>query len=370
MKPRIFMLGNNVGSYRTQNFVNAIFQNQCGELYYNDYRNRKSGIIRFFENMFTRLEKISCLKKSDIIYVCIMQHDSKYLKLSKRLKKRVITEFYISLYDTYVNDRKTVAADSKEAKRLLELDRFALLKSDLVLFLNKAEAEYYCKVVNVDLRNVSHAIVPLCNNKKEPVKLKYFRGQRDYLSLCWTGTYIPLQGLDKIINAMKLLKEKGIAFKLNIWGDSDEKAIPFLALVKEYKLDDYINFHNEWGNMDKWEAWMVENCDVNLGIFGDSAKAKTVVANKVVDGISFQAPVITAYSKGISEYFNSEEDIFIVDNTPEAIAEEIEKISKLDITQIEARIINATKIYEKEFSIKSYNKRVQEIIDFISVNSE
>ena len=362
MLPRIFIIGKNTGAYRTQNFINTVLKNQCAQLYFNGFTIKGIGIIAKIKYLLGDFGAAFRIFTSDMVYVCIMQHDNRQIKLAKRFKKKIITDYYVSLYDTYVNDRKLVEKGSKRAEEYRRPDRYALINSDVVLFLNSAEAEYYCRVVGVDLKEVNYKIVPLCNNVKKPVKLKYFRGEREYLSLCWTGTYIPLQGLDKVIYAMKILKEEGVYCKLNIWGNSDDSAKEYVEQIKNCEVEDMISIHNEWGNMDKWEEWMIENCDVNLGIFGDSEKAKVVVANKVVDGISFQAPVLTGESRGIDCYFNKKDDIYMVENTPEAIAKAVMKIKDLDIKEVERHTQNGYKIYMREFSERSFATRIRDLI--------
>jgi len=43
-----------------------------------------------------------------------------------------------------------------------------------------------------------------------PVIKRKFMGW--YIKICWWGTFIPLHGLDKILQAMKILKEHELQF--------------------------------------------------------------------------------------------------------------------------------------------------------------
>jgi hypothetical protein len=113
---------------------------------------------------------------------------------------------------------------------------------------------------------------------------------------------------------------------LYIWGASDTRGELYRKMVENLLIQDIVTIHNEWGNRKKWEEFIVDKCDISLGIFGKSMKAQTVLANKVLDGIAFRTPVITARSVGLNEYFNGKDDIFITENTPEALAKMIEYI--------------------------------------------
>jgi glycosyltransferase involved in cell wall biosynthesis len=145
---------------------------------------------------------------------------------------------------------------------------------------------------------------------------------------------------------------------LYIWGASDKRGESYIKLVSELKLDDIVTVHNEWGNRKKWEEFTVNTCDITLGIFGQSAKAKNVLANKVIDGIAFRTPVITAHSSGLYNYFTGVDDIFTTGNTPEELAKTIEYVASLDYSVIKARIDMAYSIYQKNFTPHVFRERL------------
>ncbi|MDO5558707.1 MAG: glycosyltransferase [Oscillospiraceae bacterium] len=359
---KIFVIGEIRGAYRTKNLLHTLIDNKKISCRYNSFYVPQSGIKRFIYKLFLFPGEFFDLLRSDVVFVAAMQHDNKLIKTAHFLKKRIITDFYISFYDTEVNDRKICRKDSKRARMLRNCDRYALQNSDTLLFLNSSEARLFCSAVDVDVKSINAKVIPLCIDEKEPVKLDYFTGKRDVLNLCWTGTYIPLQGLEKIIKAMKILKQKKVGCHLYIWGDTDEKAKPYSDMIDEYDLNDMITVHNEWGNVDKWKSFIVDTCDVSMGIFGDSDKARTVLANKVVDGAAFRSPVVTAESDGLYEYFDGKNDLFAVHNTPEAIADEIEKISMMSYDQINEHVDRSYGIYKNNFTYSSYRDTIYKLI--------
>ena len=185
------------------------------------------------------------------------------------------------------------------------------------------------------------------------------------MELCWTGSYIPLHGLDIILEAFRIVINRGIRCKLLIWGDDYNKAKPYIEYINKYGLENRCIVHNEWGNIKKWRDYMEEHCDVTLGIFGNSTKAKSVVANKVIDGIDFGTPVITGTSTGLDIYFDSS-SLIIIDNSPEILADAIETIYNESFENIEKMTNKAYDIYKSYFSEDVFSLTLRNIINKIS----
>jgi glycosyltransferase involved in cell wall biosynthesis len=161
---------------------------------------------------------------------------------------------------------------------------------------------------------------------------------------------------------MAILKNK-FAIHLYIWGISDSRSKSYMNIVTELNLEDIITIHNEWGNWSKWENFITNTCDICLGIFGSSTKAKMVLANKVIDGVAFKVPVITAHSLGLLDYFNGIDDIFITNSTPHDLANTISHVINLDYEVIEKRINAAYKIYLDDFTPEKFYNKLEFYLD-------
>lgn len=368
---KIYIAGGIYGSYRTGSALKCIIDAAKHSIYVNDFHGsiKKEHIKGFFCKIFTAISSILNFFTCDVIYLTIMSHDLSIIKWAKIFHKPIITEFYLSFYDTNVRDRKNINEGSEKAELLKKQDIYALENSSEIILLAEADKQYYSDLLGVNFDKINYSIIPLVSNKKKEAKINYFHQKKSYMQLCWTGTYIPLQGLEKVISAMKILKEKSeIPIKLFIWGRDSKAAQKYIDMIAELGVSDCVTVHNEWGNLDKWENFIAENCDVSLGIFGDTDKAKYVMANKVVDGIAFKTPVITAYSTGVYDFCNGKDDIFIVDNTPECIAEKIMEISKMTFEDIEPRIDNAYRIYEENFSPQAFSRKFLCLLDEVEEN--
>ena len=357
MNTKIFIIGDSRGAYRNEYLMRILKDTKSYEItgtYEAEKGNHSS-------RLFKSVTLFKNLIRSDLVFVCSCKHNSSVAKTAFLLKKKIITDFYLSFYDTDVLDRHKVSSDSNDALKLLKIDQDALLRSSILLFLNKAEANYYTKLLNVNLEDLNYKIVPLCIPDKRKADLPYFHGRTETIRFCWCGTYIPLQGLDKIIEASKIAIEKGLNMKLTIWGDDAKKAQPYVKKVGELGIADYVDFINKWDSLESWQSYIISNCDVSMGIFGDSEKAKTVLANKVVDGVAFGTPVITAESKGVSEFFS--DGLFICKNDPNSIAEKMIEVSQLKKEEIMVSIKKAFNVYEQNFAPVLFQRKIIECIE-------
>lgn len=375
----VYIIGRAVGIGRTQNLVKYLLdQRDLGiDVYYNSLKpnlhlrgSMISGILnRFFiiiHILIKRLFNLYNLAISDIVIVPAMGNANQFeLKYARILKKVVITDFFISFYDSQVLDRKNVKPGSKQALKLKKYDFNCINKSNYTLFLNKSESNYYLGLMNIPYNPAKHFIIPLCIEESIiKCEVNYFSKSNPskVFNICWWGTYIPLHGLEKIIEAAKVLKrDYNLNFHIYLFGTSEEKSKPYLNLIEEYKVSSVISIDNSSTFKNgKLTEFLVKNCDLVLGNFGDSEKAKNVLVNKLIDGVAMKAPVLTGESIAPHEFF-SKNEIFYTKNNPELIAEKIHFISQLENNNIMAQIDRAYDIYKKSFSIKAYQKKMDDM---------
>ncbi len=372
----IYIIGEVKGSYRTQNLIKILLDSNhkiyycsivslkyAGSMKFTHRTRRK--IIKILQKIIAFPTKILFLSMADIVILPAMNNNRQFeFNIAKLFRKQIITDFYISEYDTKVNDRGLFEEGSKKAIKLKKFDRNITMNSSIVLYLNSTEAKRYSKLAEVDLSRIKHQVVPLCVDEKRGVELPFFTGKNDYISICWWGTYIPLHGIEKIIEAGKILNDKNIKFRIYLFGNSHEKSVVYSKVVEELSLQDVISIENDYTFKNgKLEEFLVHNCDIVLGNFGDSDKAKNVLVNKLIDGVAMKAPVLTGESIAPKEFFDGENDIFYSKNIPESIAQSIEYISNLDLDVIQSRINNAYEVYLSNFSEDSFKEKMVNIIN-------
>lgn len=358
------MIGEVYGSYRTQNFIKVLIDaHKKYNFYYNSIQmfSLNNNLSKYLHRYFKWIFELIFILNADLIYFPAMNKVGIKFIISSLLKKKIISDFYVSAYDSKVLDRKLVTPNSLKAKYYRWNDKTILEKSSFVIFLNYVEAKRYYNMVGLDEQNYS--VIPLCIDSRKTGKLNYYKTKEE-LKICWWGTYIPLHGLEKIIASMKILREKGLKFKFYILGDSDEKSAVYQKQIEELNLQEWIYIENSYsfGN-GKLENFLEENCDIAMGIFGDSEKAKNVTANKVIDACAMKIPIITGFSAALKEFFNNDSIYMVEEPTIENIAKTIIEVAKKDIQEVARNTESAYKIYQDNFSYEAYKTKILKLLD-------
>lgn len=330
---KVYFSGTVAGSYRAQNIIKTIsdagiafsyapavyFSSQTKNKYF-----RKAEAI--FWTVLTAPFRLILIARSSHVFVLPMSTSAISMAevlIGKLLRKKIIVDYYISQYDTLVNDRKIFSKDSLRGKLALFKDRSLLKLADIVIFLNEAESSYYQKVAGINVSSATIRIIPLCIDYKREL-FKNTHKESEFFNVCWWGTYIPLHGLENLIKAFLYVRDQRI--KLYLFGDSDERAAPYISLIQTLGLSDRIIIKNDYNFLNgKLAPFLTKNCDLAIGNFGSSDKAKTVLVNKLVDALSLGIPCLTMKTKAIAELINNNEGLIIADPTPEGIACQIEK---------------------------------------------
>jgi len=329
------------------------------------YRNRK--IFSFFdpEKFLTLLCWIEILVKAffaDVIYLPPMSSRfiTSALLAKKLLRKKLIIEMYISLYDTLVRDRK-LENSSRQAKTLYKKDVLALKHSDFIIHTALHEVSYWETFLNIKIDKSKVFISPIFSTQTLPLQVPFTERSRSTLRICWWGTFIPLHGLENIIYAMKILKEKEVQFECTLFGVNDPLFNDYLSLIQNWKLNSHVSLRSDLSFLDgSLPNYLLENCELALGVFGSTEKAKNIVPNKLIEALSMGIPSLTMNSPALKEFFDPEVDLWTCGSDPESIAESI-----LSINQGTAYPVNWEQTRKKvlqTFSTKQYERTVDAVL--------
>jgi glycosyltransferase involved in cell wall biosynthesis len=245
---------------------------------------------------------------SRLVVFNAMQHASLpfrvLIRLARILRKTIVVDFYISFYDTMVIDRKVSAPGSVRARGYLKADREAITDVDLVLFLSRAEKDYYCELLGVDPSHVRSAIVPLVSPYQQRARLPWASGKTDIPCLVWWGHLgNPLHGVETIAAALASLAAGGTRFRMLFFpAGSADQLDDLKRLISQHGLGDRCAIEPglSMGN-GKLASRLVKEADIALGVFGGTRKARTVPVNKVVESMSLGIPCVTGLSQAFQE---------------------------------------------------------------------
>ncbi len=179
-KKRLYIIGNLMGSSRARLLLDFVAGSNKYSFSYDDAdffkANDKNILKKIFLFLFSSLNSISSFFKfllADIVYILPMGKISYFkLKLANLMNKKIVSEFYISQYDTYVNDKKRVDKNSKNALKLKKFDQDIIDLSNDVIFLNNSEKNYYLDVIERKKTKTKIHLIPLATASKKNCTIK------------------------------------------------------------------------------------------------------------------------------------------------------------------------------------------------------
>lgn len=256
-------------------------------------------------------------KRYDLIFVGFRgQEILPFIRLFT--KKPIMFDAFISVYDTLCFDRKIFRPNSLIGKFLRWYDTYLCKISSQVLVDTKAHANYFRKEFGA--KNVDWLYVG-CNKKLfRPIKIKK---DKDKFIVFWYGTANPLQGIDTMLKAAKIL-EKNNEVHLRMVGPVRKKYARLINRLnlKNVEFIDYIPY--------KQLPIEIAKADVCLGgHFSSISKAQRVIAGKVFQFLACGKQIILSDNPANRELFNDERLVsFVKQNNENALANKIMEILK------------------------------------------
>ena len=242
---------------------------------------------------------IAAVAADAVVVGYLGHHDIGALKLLRSLlpalrRTPLVFDPVVSLYDTVASDRELLKPKSLLARALMRFECNLLRVPDLVLADTAAHAEYYRALAGLPEERL--AVVPV------GVDTDVFARQPPPTPGCvcrvlFYGSYIPLHGVETILEATHLLREEPVEFTLIGIGQTRTQAD---ALAARYRLTN-VEFV-DWVPLEQLAPEMGK-AHLVLGIFGTSGKAGRVVPNKVYQALAVGRCVITRDSPAIREMF-------------------------------------------------------------------
>lgn len=226
-------------------------------------------------------------------------------------KKIIVADAFFPLFDAYVNDRRSSSKFSFKSIVYYILDKINLELADFVITDTEQHKKYWLNLNS----GIKIEAVPVGAYSKEFFPINIAKNSDDFI-VTFHGSYIPLQGIDKIVEAAEILKDN-INIKFRFIGNG-QLFKNINKIIESKALDIEII---PWLTAQELNVKLNES-DVILGIFGDTEKTDRVIPNKVFQGVAVKKPVITKDTLAVREIFN-ESELYLIDSSPEAIAKAI-----------------------------------------------
>jgi glycosyltransferase involved in cell wall biosynthesis len=262
----------------------------------------------------------------DLIFVGFRGHEILPI-LRVITRKPIVFDAFVSVYDTLCFDRRLFKPSSLIGKFLRWYDKYLCKISQVTLVDTKAHKDYFEKEFKAD--NVDYIYLDCNKSIFCPLAIKQ---NKPHFVVFWYGSANPLQGVDVILRAAKLLERETVRFRL------------IGAVRKKYgRLLRELNMSNvEMMDFVPYEQLPLEinRADICLGgHFSDRAKGRRTISGKTFQFLACEKPTIIGDNCANRELFKSGGLIqYVKMFDPEDLAEKIMKLR----SKISERFIDKT----------------------------
>ena len=202
---------------------------------------------------------------------------------------RVVTDAFISVYDTVVNDRRLVGDRHPLARLLYWMERRAYERSDLIIVDTPENAAFLRQSFGLSPEKV--AAVPLSTNEIDYSPSDYCP-HAGPTRILFIGTFVPLHGVQTIIEAAARLRDRpDIEFRIIGDGQHATEAERLITLHRPN-----LTWLRDWHTASQL-ADEIRAADVCLGIFGDTDKAQRVCPLKIYAYAAIGRAIITGQTE-------------------------------------------------------------------------
>ena len=243
-------------------------------------------------------------------------HLARFLRFLFHRQSVLVYDVFIPLYEMLIDDRGLWKSDSLFARLLHRFERSCCQNADLCLLDTHEHCKYLIKEYGLSHEKVVRIFVgSTIDQNFDPSRID----SHETFRILFVGTYIPLHGIDIILNAIQYLaNDPDIHFSL-VGSGQLRKNMENLARTKGLSN---ISFQ-DWIPTDHLGSY-IRSFDLSLGIFGIIPKTARVIPSKVYDICAAGVPFITADTPAIREVFRHMENAYLIPaGNPEALAEAI-----------------------------------------------
>jgi len=209
----------------------------------------------------------------------------------------LVLDLFLSAYDTTVVDRNLFAEGSLAARMLLRLDQRACAAADLILLDTATHARHVAGLVGCDAARFSWLPV---SDPDAPALAPSYRPPRpgERLEVLFFGTGVPLHGLEHLLSGIGQVANVRLTL---IGGTAAERELAARMPTDRIRL---LPAFVPRSRIDRELA----RCHLVAGVFGDGGKTQRVIPFKVVHGLAFGRPVLTAKSPPVSDLLEPPRD--------------------------------------------------------------
>ncbi len=307
--------------------------------------------------------KYFCQRNHDLIFLPYPSYMDGWLAciLAKATGKTIISDAFLPLYDTLINDRKLFSPKGIVSKFIFQYERFFLNMSDRILVDTPQHKQLLKHLYNI--KEGKLVSIPVGVEETLWKKLPPNKNSSPFRVLFWC-TFIPLHGAETVADAAARLQasHQDIHFLVIGTGQEADKFKSHLAKLSLNNLtwiDRFIPLRKIYHQIKR------SHCC--LGVFGDTKKTDRVVPYKAYQTLACARPLITASTQASNALFTDRIDAFLIKpGDPEGLANAVEYLynHRPKLKDIGER---GRKLYEKKLSNSVINQKIKQLLETLSL---
>ena len=225
--------------------------------------------------------------------------------LTRFPRKKLMFDAFISVSDTMVSDRKKVSWLNPLAWLYYVADIVSCHLADEVLIDTEAHKAFFAKQFFLKPSRIRVEYVGSREDLFHPGPKEDLLPKGKF-NIVFIGSYIPLQGIEYILHAANILRDRTHMHFTLIGSGQTYAAMQALAQKLQLENVTFLPFQP----IETLPSYL-RSCDIALGIFGTSDKANRVIPHKVYDAVACGVPVITAKNLAIGEQFTDGKEVHL-----------------------------------------------------------
>lgn len=261
-------------------------------------------------------------RRSDVVIANFRSFEILWL-LRLLTRKPILHDAHISFWQSACEERGWFRPGSLPGRLLFFMDRLNCRISDHVLIDTETHREYFVRTFGVPREKITSVYIS-CEDRLFQPRPSPPRESAETV-VFWSGSGIPLQGLDVIYESFRLLRERGMPVRLRIAGSS-----PILDRLRDRAEAEGAHNLAFLGSIPR--ARVIEEiaaADIGLGgHYSTVPKAAQVIAGKVYELIAMRKAVIVGDSPAVRELFVDGGNALLCRmGSPESLAEAVMRLA-------------------------------------------
>lgn len=340
---------------RTRTIVAALKSSQNTHLF--EARNTRIGWLRYLQTI-TKLIKVRILHDPDLYILGFRGHEMYWLIRPLVFGKPLIFDSLMSPYDSLLNEKKMIKSYSLLERLFYIYEKSIFKNAHRVLTDTKFHQDYFSELFNVPKIKIMPVPVGADESMFKPIiRAKRSNSLSNDLRLLFYGSFLPLHGVDIILEAAKQLRSYPVKFTLIGGGRIDLSG--FHKSIIDNNLTNIT--HHEWVKFDVLPE-LIDQHDCGLGgPFGDTNQGRRVITGKTFQFLAMGKAVIIGKIDHDYGFIDKRNCLLVQQGSSDALVKAI-AWALHHKEQLEAIGRSGFMLYQEKFSLECIQKKLETII--------